>query len=69
MKLWCSESLSEVRRFSSKTASRRSRGLATAREIVDGLRYHDYASATALMAGAVFGRIAGRSAAAGAKGC
>jgi tricarballylate dehydrogenase len=38
-------------------------GLFAAGEIVGGLFYHNYASGTGLMAGAVFGRIAGRSAA------
>ncbi len=38
-------------------------GLFAAGEIVGGLYYHNYASGTGLMAGAVFGRIAGRSAA------
>jgi len=37
-------------------------GLFAAGEIVGGLFYHNYASGTGLMAGAVFGRIAGRSA-------
>jgi len=36
--------------------------------MVGGLYYHNYASGTGLMAGAVFGRIAGRSAAGYAKG-
>jgi tricarballylate dehydrogenase len=39
-------------------------GLFAAGEIVGGLYYHNYASGTGLMAGSVFGRIAGRSAAA-----
>jgi len=39
-------------------------GLYAAGEIVGGLFYHNYASGTGLMSGAVFGRIAGRSAAA-----
>ncbi|HZT88278.1 MAG TPA: FAD-dependent tricarballylate dehydrogenase TcuA [Stellaceae bacterium] len=43
-------------------------GLYAAGEIVGGLYYHNYASGTGLMAGAVFGRIAGRNAAAFAKG-
>jgi tricarballylate dehydrogenase len=43
-------------------------GLFAAGEIVGGLYYHNYASGTGLMAGAVFGRIAGRNAAAYAKG-
>ena len=38
-------------------------GLFAAGEIVGGLYYHNYASGTGLMAGSVFGRIAGRSAA------
>jgi tricarballylate dehydrogenase len=42
-------------------------GLYAAGEIVGGLFYHNYASGTGLMSGAVFGRIAGRSAAAAAK--
>jgi tricarballylate dehydrogenase len=36
--------------------------------MVGGLYYHNYASGTGLMAGAVFGRIAGRSAAAYTRG-
>jgi tricarballylate dehydrogenase len=43
-------------------------GLFAAGEIVGGLYYHNYASGTGLMAGAVFGRIAGRNAAAYATG-
>jgi len=43
-------------------------GLYAAGEIVGGLYYHNYASGTGLMAGAVFGRIAGRSAATCATG-
>ena len=43
-------------------------GLYAAGEIVGGLYYHNYASGTGLMAGAVFGRLAGRNAAATAKG-
>jgi tricarballylate dehydrogenase len=43
-------------------------GLFAAGEIVGGLYYHNYASGTGLMAGAVFGRIAGCNAAAYAKG-
>ena len=39
-------------------------GLYAAGEIVGGLFYHNYASGTGLMAGAVFGRIAGSTAAA-----
>ena len=42
-------------------------GLYAAGEIVGGLFFHNYASGTGLMAGAVFGRLAGRSAAAWAK--
>jgi tricarballylate dehydrogenase len=42
-------------------------GLYAAGEIVGGLYYHNYASGTGLMAGAVFGRIAGKSAAAYAR--
>ena len=42
-------------------------GLFAAGEIVGGLYYHNYDSGTGLMAGAVFGRIAGRSAAAGTR--
>jgi tricarballylate dehydrogenase len=38
-------------------------GLFAAGEMIGGLYYHNYASGTGLMAGAVFGRIAGRSAA------
>src|SRR6266513_2208190 len=38
-------------------------GLYAAGEMAGGLYYHNYASGTGLMAGAVFGRIAGRSAA------
>src|SRR5260370_25450877 len=43
-------------------------GLYAAGEIAGGLYYHNYASGTGLMAGAVFGRIAGRNAAAYVKG-
>ena len=43
-------------------------GLYAVGEIVGGLYYHNYASGTGLMAGAVFGRLAGRNAAARAKG-
>ena len=39
------------------------RGLYAAGEIVGGLYYHNYASGTGLVAGVVFGRIAGRNAA------
>jgi len=38
-------------------------GLYAAREIVGGLVFHNYASGTGLMSGAVFGRLAGRNAA------
>jgi tricarballylate dehydrogenase len=43
-------------------------GLFAAGELVGGLFYHNYPGGAGLMAGAVFGRIAGRSAAAAAKG-
>ncbi|MBI4183667.1 MAG: FAD-dependent tricarballylate dehydrogenase TcuA [Proteobacteria bacterium] len=43
-------------------------GLYAAGEIIGGLYYHNYASGTGLMAGAVFGRIAGRAAARSARG-
>src|SRR5262249_1355685 len=43
-------------------------GLYAAGEIVGGLFYHNYASGTGLMSGAVFGRRAGKGAAAHAKG-
>jgi tricarballylate dehydrogenase len=43
-------------------------GLFAAGEMVGGLFYHNYASGTGLMAGAVFGRIAGKSAAGYARG-
>ena len=43
-------------------------GLYAAGEIVGGLFFHNYASGTGLMSGAVFGRIAGRNAAAYATG-
>jgi tricarballylate dehydrogenase len=39
------------------------RGLYAAGEIIGGLYYHNYASGTGLVAGVVFGRIAGRNAA------
>ena len=42
-------------------------GLFAAGEIVGGLYYHNYASGTGLTAGSVFGRIAGKSAAAYAR--
>jgi tricarballylate dehydrogenase len=43
-------------------------GLFAAGELVGGLFYHNYPGGAGLMAGAVFGRIAGRSAAASARG-
>jgi len=43
-------------------------GLFAAGELVGGLFYHNYPGGAGLMAGAVFGRIAGRSAAAAARG-
>jgi tricarballylate dehydrogenase len=43
-------------------------GLYAAGEMVGGLFFHNYASGTGLMSGAVFGRLAGRNAAASAKG-
>jgi tricarballylate dehydrogenase len=49
------------------TAGRPIPGLFAAGEIVGGLYYHNYASGTGLMAGTVFGRIAGKSAAEYAK--
>ncbi len=51
-----------------KDRQSRLRSLWAAGEIVGGLYYHNYASGTGLMAGAVFGRLAGRSAAAWVKG-
>ena len=39
------------------------RGLYAAGEIVGGLYYHNYGSGTGLVAGVVFGRLAGREAA------
>ena len=42
-------------------------GLFTAGEIVGGLYYHNYASDTGPMVGAVFGYLAGRNAASSAK--
>jgi tricarballylate dehydrogenase len=42
-------------------------GLYAAGEIAGGLFYHNYASGTGLMSGAVFGRLAGTSAAAFAR--
>ena len=44
------------------------RGLYAAGELVGGLFYHNYPGGSGLMAGGVFGRIAGRSAALSAKG-
>ena len=43
-------------------------GLFAAGEIIGGLYYHNYASGTGLMAGGVFGRIAGQAAALSATG-
>jgi tricarballylate dehydrogenase len=43
-------------------------GLYAAGEIAGGLFFHNYASGTGLMSGAVFGRIAGRNAALLARG-
>ena len=43
-------------------------GLYAAGELVGGLFYFNYPGSTGLMAGSVFGRIAGREAAAHAKG-
>jgi tricarballylate dehydrogenase len=43
-------------------------GLYAAGEIAGGLYYHNYASGTGLMAGAVFGRIAGKNAGLYARG-
>jgi tricarballylate dehydrogenase len=43
-------------------------GLYAAGEIVGGLFFHNYASGTGLMSGAVFGRLAGRNAAVYASG-
>jgi len=43
-------------------------GLYAAGELVGGLFYHNYPGGSGLMAGAVFGRIAGRTAAHAAKG-
>jgi len=40
----------------------------TRRRDLGSLYYHNYASSTGLISGAVFGRIAGRSSAASAKG-
>ncbi|MEK7246806.1 MAG: FAD-binding protein, partial [Pseudomonadota bacterium] len=44
------------------------RGLYAAGEIVGGLFYFNYPGGTGLMSGAVFGRIAGRSAGTAARG-
>jgi len=49
------------------TAERSIPGLYAAGELVGGLYYHNYGSGSGLMSGAVFGRIAGRGAAAFAK--
>ena len=43
-------------------------GLYAAGEMAGGLFFHNYASGTGLMSGAVFGHLAGRSAANSAKG-
>ena len=43
-------------------------GLYTAGEMVGGLFFFNYPSGTGLVSGAVFGRIAGKGAALGAKG-
>ena len=43
-------------------------GLYAAGELVGGIFYHNYPGGAGLMAGAVFGRLAGRSAATAAKG-
>lgn len=51
--------LAEVERHGKKTIP----GLYAAGEMVGGLYFHNYASGTGLMAGATFGRIAGREAA------
>ena len=45
------------------TEERPMRGLYAAGELVGGLFYNNYAGGSGLMAGSVFGRIAGRSAA------
>jgi len=50
------------------TAGKRIPGLFGAGELVGGLYYHNYASGSGLMSGAVFGRIGGRSAALHAAG-
>jgi tricarballylate dehydrogenase len=46
-----------------RTGKRSIPGLFAAGEMVGGLYFHNYASGTGLMAGATFGRIAGREAA------
>ena len=51
-----------------RAAGRPIAGLYAAGEMVGGLYFHNYASGTGLMAGATFGRIAGREAAAYARG-
>ena len=56
--------LAEVERHGKKKIP----GLFAAGEMVGGLYFHNYASGTGLMAGATFGRIAGREAARFAKG-
>ena len=56
--------LTEVERHGKKKIP----GLFAAGEMVGGLYFHNYASGTGLMAGATFGRIAGREAAAYVKG-
>ncbi|MGH6619233.1 MAG: FAD-dependent tricarballylate dehydrogenase TcuA [Alphaproteobacteria bacterium] len=56
--------LAEVERHGKKKIP----GLYAAGEMVGGLYFHNYASGTGLMAGATFGRIAGREAAKFAKG-
>jgi tricarballylate dehydrogenase len=56
--------LTEVERHGKKKIP----GLYAAGEMVGGLYFHNYASGTGLMAGATFGRIAGREAATYAKG-
>ena len=50
-----------------RPATRSIPGLFAASEIVGGLFYHNYASGTGLMSGAVFGRRAGKGIAAWAK--
>ncbi|MPY74057.1 MAG: FAD-dependent oxidoreductase [Alphaproteobacteria bacterium] len=56
--------LAEVERHGKKKIP----GLYAAGEMVGGLYFHNYASGTGLMAGATFGRVAGRQAAKFAKG-